>query len=90
MLTQEQIDKIIEETQAKMREIDAEFEKTRRFIEEHQSSFAMTSAIKAEAEALMADARRKAEAAGRERAFAQEGVAGNVAPRARRSRGLAI
>ncbi len=91
MLTQEQVDKILEETLAKMKEIDEQFEKTKRFIEENQGNFSESPEIKAQAAELLAQAKRRAELEGRERAFAQENAAAVGAPaKARRSRGLMI
>ena len=90
MITQEQVDKFIEEATAQIKEIDAEFEKTKRFIADNQGNFTRSPEIEAKAQELLAQAKQKAELAGRERAFDQRNAVQVSAPHARRTRGLAI
>lgn len=65
MLDQEKVTAFIEQAEREMQRIDAEFERVKQAVQAQGGNFADTPEIKKEAEALLAEAKARAEEAGK-------------------------
>lgn len=93
MLSNEQVTQFLDDMISKMHEIDQVFESTKEWIKANQSNFTIAPEVEQEARQLLVDAKRKAEQAGRDDAYAQEmalGLNTSGTTRVRRARGLAV
>lgn len=92
MLSNEQVEQFLDDMIFKMQEIDHLFNDTKEWIAANQNKFTLSPEVEQEARQMLADAKRKAEQAGRDSAYAQEMafLENTYSSPRRRARGLAV